>query len=446
MWLMILLQVILICINAFFACAEIAVISINDTKLARMAESGDKRAVRLQKLTDQPSRFLATIQVAITLSGFLGSAFAAENFSDPIVKWLVGLGVKMPEAALDTLVVILITVILSYFTLVFGELVPKRIAMRKAEQLGLVMSGVISVISIIFKPIVSVLTASTNGVVRLLGINPNEEDEEVGEEEIKMMVDAGNEKGTIDTQEKEFIQNVFEFDDITAGDIITHRTELTLLYKEDSAEEWESTIYKSKFSRHLVCSETADNVIGILHVRRYLQLKDKSIENAMKEAVTPAYFVPENVKADVLFKNMKNTHNKLAVVLDEYGGLCGIVTINDLVEQLVGDLGDESPEENTEDFIEKVGECSWRAGGRTELEDLSEALGVEIYDEEYDTLNGYIFHNLGAVPKDGSRVKVETDRLIIQVTEVKDHQVKAANITVKKIEEDKEEDKEKNED
>lgn len=446
MWYMILFQVILIFINAVFACAEIAIISINDNKLAKMADDGDRRAQKLMKLTSQPARFLATIQVVITLSGFLGSAFAAENFSDPIVEKLLQWGVPISAGTLDSIVVVLITVVLSYFTLVFGELVPKRVAMRRPEALGLAMSNMINVISVIFKPLVSVLTASTNGIVRLLGINPNEEENEVSEEEIRMMVDVGSEKGAIDYDEKEFIQNVFEFDDITAGDIITHRSELTLLYTEDSPEEWEKTIYASKFSRHLVCSESADNVVGVLHVRRYLQLRDKSIENAMKEAVLPAYFVPENVKADVLFKNMKNSHNKLAVVLDEYGGLCGIVTMNDLIEQLVGDLGDDpSAEENREDFIEKVGEMSWRVGGRTTLEDLSEAIGIEIYDEEYDTLNGYVFNTLGAVPKDGSRVRVETEQLIIQVTEVKDHQIMSANVTLKKIEEkeDKEEKEEK---
>ena len=206
--LMILLQVVLIALNAIFASAEIAVISFNDAKLARLAAEGDKRAVRLAKLTNQPARFLATIQIAITLSGFLGSAFAAENFSDILVDWLIGLGVKIPRATLDAAAVVVITLILSYFTLIFGELVPKRVAMRKAESLSLGISGLLSAIATFFAPLVCLLTASTNAVLRLLGIDPNADEETVGEEDIRMMVDVGSEKGTIDHEEKRFIQNI----------------------------------------------------------------------------------------------------------------------------------------------------------------------------------------------------------------------------------------------
>lgn len=233
-----LLQIILIALNAVFACAEIAVISFNDNKLARLAEQGDKRAVRLARLTSQPARFLATIQVAITLAGFLGSAFAADNFSDMLTEWLVGLGVSLPASTLDTISVVLITIILSYFTLVLGELVPKRVAMRKAEALALGMSGLISFISKLFAPIVWLLTISTNALLRLIGIDPNADDEEVTEEEIRMMVDAGREKGVIDEEETEIIQNVFEFDDITAGELATHRTDIALLWTDETMEQW----------------------------------------------------------------------------------------------------------------------------------------------------------------------------------------------------------------
>ena len=338
---MILLQVFLILLNAVFASAEIAVISINDAKLARMAAEGDKRAVRLARLTSQPARFLATIQVAITLSGFLGSAFAAENFSDGLVNWLVSLGVGIPAATLDAIAVVIITLVLSYFTLIFGELVPKRVAMRKAESLALGISGLISAIAKLFAPIVWFLTASTNAVLRLLGIDPNAEEETVSEEEIRMMVDVGTQKGTIDDEEKQFIQNVFEFDDLTAGEIATHRTDLTILWLEESMEEWAATIHNSRHTRYPVCGESADDVVGILNAKDYFRLTDRSREAVLKQAVETPYFVPDSVKADVLFRNMKGGCHPLAVVLDEYGGMTGIVTINDLVEQLVGDLGEE---------------------------------------------------------------------------------------------------------
>ena len=423
---MILLQVLLIGLNAVFACAEIAVISMSDSKLARLAAEGDKRAVRLARLTSQPARFLATIQVAITLSGFLGSAFAAENFSDRLVNWMIGLGVAIPPATLDAAAVVVITVVLSYFTLIFGELVPKRVAMRKAEALALGMSALISGIAELFAPIVWFLTRSTNAVLRLLGIDPDAEDEEVSEEEIRMLVDVGSEKGAIDREEKEFIQNVFEFDDLTAGEIATHRTELSLLWLEESMEEWKTTIHNSRHTRYPVCEDSPDNIVGILNAKDYFRLEDQSRETVMQKAVKPAYFVPESVKADVLFQNMKRTRNNLAVVLDEYSGMTGIVTINDLVEQLVGDLGDDGPQEREEPRIRQLDSKTWSIHGDASLAEVSRTLGISLSQEEYDTFSGLVFGALGAIPPDGATAETETAGLCIRVTEIRDHQVETA--------------------
>ena len=421
--LMILLQVFLILLNAVFASAEIAVISINDAKLARMVAEGDKRAVRLARLTSQPARFLATIQVAITLSGFLGSAFAAENFSDGLVNWLVGLGVGIPAATLDAIAVVIITLILSYFTLIFGELVPKRVAMRKAESLALGISGLISAIAKLFAPIVWFLTASTNAVLRLLGIDPNAEEETVSEEEISMMVDVGTQKGTIDHEEKQFIQNVFEFDDLTAGEIATHRTDLTILWQEESMEEWASTIHNSRHTRYPVCGESADDVVGILNAKDYFRLTDRSRETVMEQAVETPYFVPDSVKADVLFRNMKGSCHPLAVVLDEYGGMTGIVTINDLVEQLVGDLGEEDVCRSDFPLIEAVDSGTWKIRGEAPLEEVAQVLGVTLPCEDFDTFNGLIFGAMATIPEDGATIEVETAGLVIRVTEIRNHQV-----------------------
>ena len=421
--LMILLQVFLILLNAVFASAEIAVISINDAKLARMVAEGDKRAVRLARLTSQPARFLATIQVAITLSGFLGSAFAAENFSDGLVNWLVGLGVGIPAATLDAIAVVIITLILSYFTLIFGELVPKRVAMRKAESLALGISGLIAAIAKLFAPIVWFLTASTNAVLRLLGIDPNAEEETVSEEEIRMMVDVGTQKGTIDHEEKQFIQNVFEFDDLTAGEIATHRTDLTILWQEESMEEWASTIHNSRHTRYPVCGESADDVVGILNAKDYFRLTDRSRETVMEQAVETPYFVPDSVKADVLFRNMKGSCHPLAVVLDEYGGMTGIVTINDLVEQLVGDLGEEDVCRSDFPLIEAVDSGTWKIRGEAPLEEVAQVLGVTLPCEDFDTFNGLIFGAMATIPEDGATIEVETAGLVIRVTEIRNHQV-----------------------
>lgn len=424
---MILLQILLIAFNAMFACAEIAVISMKDTKLAKMVSEGDKRAIRLARLTSQPARFLATIQVAITLSGFLGSAFAAENFSGVIVDWLIGLGVLISAEVLDSIAVVFITIVLSYFTLVFGELVPKQVAMRKAEPLALGMSGLISTIAKVFAPLVSFLTVSTNAILRLLGIDPNAEDDEVSEEEIRMMVDVGSEKGTIDHDEREFIQNVFEFDDLTAEELVTHRTDVDMLDMDDSMEDWKETIYNTRHSLYPICDGSADKIIGILNAKDYFRLEDKSRESVMEHAVNSAYFVPDTVNADVLFRNMKKDRHTLAVVLDEYGGMTGIITINDLVEQLVGDLGSDDEEEEVKQ-IELISEGMWKVHGSTALEELSEELGVALPTEDYDTFNGLIFHALGTIPEDGADIEVEVAGLQVKVTEIKEHQVETAVI------------------
>ncbi len=428
---LIFLQVVLIALNAVFACAELAVLSINETKLERMAAQGDKRARRLFRLTKEPARFLATIQVAITLSGFLGSAFAADGFSEPLVDWMIGLGVNIPRTTLDSIAVIFITLILSYFTLVFGELVPKRVAMKKAETLGLGISGLVSGVSAVFKPLVWLLSASTNAVLKLLGIDPDDADEQVNEEEILMMVDAGSENGAINEHEKEFIQNVFEFDDLTAGEIAVHRTDVIMLRMEDAEDVWDRIIHESRHTLYPVYRDSADNIIGILNAKDYFRLDSKCRENVMLKAVKEAFFVPETIKADVLFRKMKKTRNIMAVVLDEYGGVEGIVTINDLIEQLVGDLGEDTPEEAAaEPHIEQLSSSTWAIIGNVELYDIEQALNVDIGLEEVDTFTGLVFAQLDMVPNDGAQnIELDFKGLHIHISQIEEHQIVYATVT-----------------
>lgn len=340
------LQVVLIALNAIFACAEIAVISAKDAKIAALAQEGNRRAIRLERLTSQPARFLATIQVSITLAGFLGSAFAADNFSEALVDWMISLGVKLSPQVLDTIAVVLITLILSYFTLIFGELVPKRLAMKNAEKLALAVSGLVTVISVVFKPIVSLLTASTNGMLRLLRVDPDSEEDVYSEEEIRMMATAGSQQGTIGEEENEFIQNLFEFDDQRAEEFATHRTKMSVLWADGSTDDWEREIFSSRHSLYPVCRDTTDKVVGILDIKDYFALPERSAEAAMSQAVKEPYFVPDSIKADVLFRRMRDERIRIAVVLDEYGGVTGIVTLSDILELLVGDLNgcDETAE------------------------------------------------------------------------------------------------------
>ncbi|HIR28953.1 MAG TPA: HlyC/CorC family transporter [Candidatus Choladousia intestinigallinarum] len=433
----ILLQILLIFLNATFASAEIAVLSMNETKLKKMAEDGDKRARKLKALTEQPARFLSTIQIAITLSGFLGSAYAADNFAGHLANLLVALNIPAPRSVLNSVSVFLITIILSYFSLVFGELVPKRVAMKKSEALSLGMSGMLYGISKIFWPIVFLLTASTNLVLRLMGIDPEEEDEQVSEEEIRMMLAAGNEQGTIDAEENEMIQNVFEFDDITAGQICTHRIDVISLDVTDSAEDWREIIYEQRHTLYPVCDGSVDDVIGILDTKDYFRSSDQSKEYLLEHAVDQPYFVPESMKANVLFRNMKQNRTYFAVVIDEYGGLSGIVTLHDLMETLVGDLY-EIEEPAMPEEIEQTGENQWCIYGSAELDDVADALGVELPVDEYDTYSGFICGEIGRVPKDGENFEVESHGLKIQVHSVESHVI--GKTTVEVLPQEKEED------
>ena len=403
-WPLLLLQVALIALNAVFAAAEIAIVSVNDNKMAKLAKDGNKKAKNLVKLTSQPSNFLATIQIAITLAGFLGSAFAADNFAGPIVEAILKTGVNIPAGTLNSIIVISITLLLSFFTIIFGELVPKRIAMRKAEKVALGISGLIYVISIIFKPIVWLLMTSTNLVLRLFKIDPNETEEDVSEEDIRMMVDVGSESGAIDKTEQEFIQNVFEFDDLTAGEAAVHRTEVSLLWLDESPEEWDKTIHGSRHKIYPICDETVDNVVGLLNAKDYFRLNTKDRETVMK----------------------KSRHN-FAIVLDEYGGTTGIITINDLLEKLVGDFDYDEDEAKPEESIERLDSRTWKITGNPDIDDIEDALDIALKSEECDTFSGLVFDALGSVPDDGNKpFEIETAGLVIKVLSVKNHQVQTA--------------------
>lgn len=427
----IVLQLVLIALNAVFACAEIAVISINDAKLAKLAQEGDKRAIRLAKLTSQPARFLATIQVAITLAGFLGSAFAADYFAELLTEVIVSWNIGLSPATIDTIALILITLILSYLTLVFGELVPKRVAMKKAETLALGMSGLISFISKVFAPLVWLLTASTNCILKLFGIDPNEASDNVTEEEIRMMIDVGSENGTIEEMEKEMLQNVFEFYDVTVGEIATHRTQVDMLWMDDSEATWEHIIHESRHSFYPVCQDSADDIVAILDAKDYFRNAGVSKETILQVATEPPHFVPETLKAEILFSNMKKTRNHFAVVLDEYGGVVGIVTMNDLIEEIVGDFAEE--DDKNEPIFEKIDEKTWRMSGSIPLDVITDELGIELPNDEFDTLGGLIMSTQTSVPDDGTQFECEAYGLHIDVIKVNDHLIEEAIVTLKQV-------------
>ncbi|MDR0683980.1 MAG: hemolysin family protein [Spirochaetaceae bacterium] len=423
-----LLQMVLIMLNAVFASAEIALISLNEAKLEKRAKDGNKNAKRLLSLTKQPEKFLATIQVGITIAGFLGSAFAADNFSNKLVMFLSRAKLPFTDSALKTISLVLITILLSFVTIVFGELVPKRVAMKKAEHLAYLMSIFILIISKLFYPAVWLLSRTSNAVLFILGIDPNNTGSSVTEEEIRLMVDAGSRQGVIEQNEKEIIQNVFEFDNSSASDFMTHRLDTVILFLRDNDEVWRKTIINNPYNHYPVCGNTADDIVGVLSTRDYLLLNDHTRANVMKNAVHEALFVPESLKADLLFKKMKSGHDSFALVIDEYGGFTGIITMYNLLGAIVGSIDDSV---DGAPLIEKSPAGEWFVNGAAPLDKLAAALDVRLPVDQYDTFAGLVLGILGKVPEDGEQTELEFADLVIKILEVKDHRLERG-LVVKK--------------
>lgn len=437
----ILLQVVLILLNAFFAGSEIALLSLNTSKLKKLEEEdNDKYASRLLKLVEEPNNFLSTIQIAITLSGFLGAAFAGTNFSVYIVDWIYyGLGfTALSVGTLDSIATVVVTIILSYFTLVFGELVPKRIAMQKSYEFAKMTSFVIATISKIMRPVVVFLNFSVNVILRLLHLNTQAEEENVSEEEIRLMIDLGGKKGTIENEEKEWLENVFEFNDTSAKDVMTHVLDVVFISVHDSKEEVLETIRETGLSRFPLIDEDVNDVRGILYSRDFLLNEalgeNKSLEDMMKEA----YFVPESIHTDDLFNQLQNKKVHIAIVVDEYGETSGIVTLEDLLEEIVGNIYDEyDPMEEEE--IKQIDDHTYRIAGNVLIEDILDQTGIEIpEDEDYDTLGGFIFAQLQEIPSDGSILDLDFEKYSIHVDQIIDKHVESCVIILKEQKEKEE--------
>ncbi len=422
---------VLVAVNAFFAAAEIAVISLNENILHREAEEGNKKAEKMLQMVRKPAKFLSTIQIGITLAGFLASAFAANSFAERLTNWAVNvLGVTaVAPAFIRNISVILITLILSYFTLVFGELVPKRVAMQKAEKVARATSGVIFAVYNVFRPLIWLLSASTNGVLRLLHIDTDEETGPASEDEIRLMVDISEEKGAIEANEKTMIENVFEFNNTSAEDVMVHRTDMAAIWIDDTAEEIIHTIEETGLSRFPVYEDDVDDIIGILSTREYLLNARLPDPKPLREILRPAYFVPETVHIDALFRDMQSKKIHMAVVVDEYGGTSGIVTMEDLLEEIVGEIYDEFDPLAAQDIVQLEPNL-WRVAGSAELDALREALDMEFpEDEEFDTLGGMVFSQLTAIPEDGSHPEVDACGLHIKVEELSERRVEWALVS-----------------
>lgn len=431
--------IILILLNAFFAASEIAFISLNDAKIDMQAKDGNKKAKKIKKMLENPSKFLATIQIGITLAGFLSSAFASEAFASELAPVLHNLVPSVDVSVWNSIAIVLITIILSYFTLIFGELVPKRIAMKYYEKIAFATIGVIRFISIVTAPFVRFLTFSTNIVSRVFGISGNEE-ETVTEEEIRMMVDVGEEKGSIDKEEREMINNVFEFNDKTASEIMVPRKEVYALDMNLSISKVIEEISDNedfRYSRIPVYDETIDEIKGIVYIKDILlSTKNKSVK--VKNLVKEAYYIPETKPLNELFEDLRKNRKQIAIVVDEYGGTAGIVTMEDILEEIVGEIYDEY--DLVENNIEKVDENTYVLNGSVSVGDVEKALDIEIPEGDYETISGYLIEELGRIPDEKEKPVIETDEVIYKIEDVKDKRIiKIKACKINKIEEQSEE-------
>ena len=399
-----LLQIILILLNAFFAATEIAVLSLNKTQLEKKAEGGEKTAKRLLILLQEPSGFLSTIQIGITLAGFLGSAFAADNFSEYLVQWVSqDLGITS---------------------------IPKRIAMQKPYEVSKISCGTVLMIAKIMNPVVKFLSFSTNAVLKLLHLKTEAEEDNITEEEILTMIELGEKRGVLNEDESEWLQNIFDFNDTDISEIMTPSVDVTMISADATQEEIIKIIQSSGLSRYPVYQDDENNIIGVLHVRDYLlnlQTKKKPFEKILSKP----YFIPDSMRADLLFADMQNKNIHFAIAIDEFGGISGIITLEDLVEEIFGNIYDEHDSRERPD-IQKINETQWRVNGNTDLDELSEAIGIPFpQDEDYNTIGGYIYSHLRSIPKDGTTKTLHIDNLTFQITKIQDRRIKEVIITKK---------------
>ena len=434
----------LIFVNAFFSMSEMAIVTLNDNKIDKMAEQGNKKAKQIKKLTENTSSFLSTIQIGVTLAGFLTSATAAQSFAEMLTNAIGKTAVVnvIPVGIISGFSTVIITLIMSYFSLVLGELVPKKIAMNKPEKMAFMAAPILTFVAKVTKPIVKFLALSTNGVLRVIGIDPHADEEVVTEEEIRMMVDVGGEKGVIEDTQIEMINNIFEFDDIDVADIMTHRTDMVCVDEEEPLAEAVKLSIENGFSRIPVFKEDPDNIVGIVYIKDFLKYVGTNLPKTktVKDMMRPAYYVPETKRCGELFTEMTEKRVQMAIVVDEYGGTAGIVTLEDLLESIVGNIQDEYDQEDEE--ISIINETTFEVEGITDIEEVEEHTGKKFPEGDYDTIGGYIISVLGFLPEDGQMNEVQFENVKFTVLNVEERRIGKVKVEILPIEKKKEFDEE----
>ncbi len=426
----------LIFVNAFFSMSEMAIVTLNDNKIDKMASEGNKKAKQIQKLTENTSSFLSTIQIGVTLAGFLTSATAAQSFAEMLSNAIAKTSIVnvIPIGVISGFSTVVITLIMSYFSLVLGELVPKKIAMNKPEKMAFMAAPILVFVAKITRPVVKFLALSTNGVLRLIGIDPHADEEVVTEEEIRMMVDVGGEKGVIEDVQIEMINNIFEFDDIDVADIMTHRTDMICIDDDEPLSEAVKLSIENGFSRIPVYEEDPDDIIGIVYIKDFLKYVGTNLPKTktVKDMMRPAYYVPETKRCGELFTEMTEKRVQMAVVIDEYGGTAGIVTLEDLLESIVGNIQDEYDQEDEE--ISIINDTVFEVDGITDIEEVEEHTGKKFPEGDYDTIGGYIISVLGFLPQDGEMNEVTFENVKFTVLNVEERRIGKVKVEILPVE------------
>ncbi len=424
----IILMLIFLAFSAFFSSSETAFTSFNHTKMKTIASEGSKRAELVLKMSENYDKLLSTILVGNNIVNIALSSIAT--------IWFMQLLASTPVHGYYS---VISTVVITIVVLIFGEISPKSLAKEKPEAFAMGVARILCFVSAILTPVNLIFMLWKKLLSKIF--KPGEADT-VTEGEVLTLIDEAHEDGSIDEYNKELIENIFDFDDLSAGAISTHRTDMSVLAADGSAEEWEEIIYNSRYSRYPVYGEDVDDIVGVLDAREYFRLEDKSRESVMEHAVKPAYFVPETVKADVLFRNMKQNKESVAIVLDEYGGVQGIITFTDLVECLVGEFAETDEDEEKAEPIVSLGENRFEINGSVSIADVEDALEMEISDCDSDTFSGFVLGLYGSIPEDGATLELSTEQMDIQVLTINEHRIEKAIIDLKLHTEEDEKDSE----
>lgn len=411
----IILLIILTLVNSFFACAEMAMVSVNKNKIRRLADEGKKSARLVQKFLEEPTKFLSTIQVAITLAGFFSSAAAATGLSKPLGFWLSNHDI--PYGSQISL--ISVTLILSYFTLVFGELVPKRIALQKPEAISMFCVKPIKTIAKIAAPFIKLLTFSTDLFTKPFGIGKGNTEEMLSREELKSLVSEGQAHGVLNKKEKEMINSIMEFDDKMAKEIMTPKINVSAIDILDPKEDNIKKLLGTKYTRIPVYEEDIDNIIGIIYIKDFLKeaVKRGQEDIDIKDIISKPYLVPESKIIKDLFRELQQSKKQIAVLIDEYGGFSGIVTMEDLVEEVMGDIEDEY--DTVSNKIKKLDDSTYIIDGLTTIGEMNNRLDLNLYSENYDTISGFLIDHLGSIPQEQDDRTIEIDNLVFKLESVK---------------------------